>query len=115
MGSNMTVYKRFLNNCISGNIDTVRNLINSGLVNPSEQNNYAVICAARDNRIEVIKELIKDERVDASDDNNKAIRIAYKNGNYDIVKILFDIEKVNNKLKKYQPNIWYAINDHNFD
>lgn len=112
MASNITLYKRFLNNCISGNVEIVKSLIENDLVDPSEQNNYAIIIASRDNKLEIIKQLLKDDRVDASDNNNKAIRLAFKNEHYEIVKLLFNIEKVYRKLSKYQNHVWRRINEH---
>jgi len=111
MAAPITLYKRFLNNCLSGNVASIKYLLESNLVDPSEQNNYAIIVSSRDNQLDIIKELLKDKRVDASDDSNKAIRLALKNEHYDVVKLLFGIEKVNRKLLKYQPNIWIHINE----
>lgn len=84
MAGNMTVYKRFLNNCLTSNVESIKYLLNNNMVDPSEQ-------------------------------NNKAIRLSFYNEHYDIVKILFGVEKVSSKLKRYQPNVWRAINEHKFE
>ena len=59
-----------------GRLEVVRLLIADPRVDPSAQNNKAIILAAGNGHLEVVNRLLLDSRVDPSDDSNCAIQLA---------------------------------------
>ena len=57
-------------------------------VDPSDQNNQAVINAAKRGNTEILKLLLEDSRVNPADQNNKAFWYAAKEGNVEMFKLL---------------------------
>jgi ankyrin repeat protein len=78
-----------------GNVDVVRLLLSEPRVNPADQNNRAIITAARYENAEIVKLLMSDPRVNPADGNNKALRNAAKIGHIEIVKLLMSDPRVN--------------------
>lgn len=76
-----------------GNLETVKALLDSG-VDPSYQNNKALILAAQYGHLEIFKLLLEDARVDPSDQNNEAIIKAAQSGHLDIFKLLLSDDRV---------------------
>ena len=81
-------------------------------VDPSAENNFAILIASIKGHLNILKLLLKDPRVDPTVNNNEIIRSAIKQGNFDIVILLLGCKNVKkyliekdielyNRIKKY--------------
>ncbi len=68
--------------------DILMFLINDLHMDPSVDNNQAIIIASEHGNIEVVKFLLSDKRVDPSAQHNEAVYQAYMNGHIDIYNLL---------------------------
>ena len=84
----------FFQACSRGNVIEVDHMIQSGLVNPAAQDNYAIRMASASRHLDVVNRLLQDVRVDPTSDNNWALRIAYFNNDLDIVNRLLEDPRV---------------------
>lgn len=82
-GTNLSLLK--LAEC--GDVTEVDILMEVG-VDPSKEDNSALIRASSNGRAGVVKLLVLDKRVDATSDNNEAIRSASIYGHVEVLKIL---------------------------
>ena len=74
-------WTNFFHNAIfRGRVEIVRRLIQDKLVDPSVDNNYAILSASEFGRIDIVELLLQDCRVDPSVNNNDPIRSASKYG-----------------------------------
>jgi len=60
------------------------------VVDPSAENNSAIIAASQYGHAEVVKVLLKDKRVSPADQNSKALGVAIDNDHFQVVKLLVD-------------------------
>lgn len=87
-----------INSILKNYIKVLKLLLCHEQVDPSDWDNYAIICASENGYTEAVKELLKDSRVDPSVDDNYAIKNAQKNGHKEIVKLIKEAIK-NKKMK----------------
>jgi len=72
-----------------GDFTTVNILILAG-VDPTANDNAAIIVASFNGHVEVVKLLLQQPRADPTADNNYAIREASENGYIEVVKLLLE-------------------------
>ena len=74
--------------------DKVKLLLDRWVINPSLQNNTAIILACENDLKDIVELLLDDYRVDPTIGNNEAVFRAYENGNYDVLKMLVTDKRV---------------------
>ena len=74
--------------CTVGNLDLLVYLVSNDLVNPSINDNNAIITTSRYGYTELVRFLLKDRSVDPSDGYNAPIHFAAKFEHYETIKIL---------------------------
>jgi ankyrin repeat protein len=79
---------------INGEIDTVNKSLQDPRVDPSMDNNYAILYASQNGHIKVVDRLLQDPRVDPSVIGNKALRTAAINGRVEVVNRLLQDPRV---------------------
>ena len=77
-----------------GNLKVVKYLIDQG-VDPTTDDNYAIIWASKNGRTEVVKLLLAIPEVDPTAKHNYAIKWASVNGRTEVVKLLLADQRVN--------------------
>jgi len=77
-----------------GFTDAVKLLLSDYGVDPSAQDNDAVIYASSNEHLEIVRLLLKDDRVDPSARDNIALVCASQNGYLEIVKLLLSDDRV---------------------
>lgn len=82
-----------------GHTEIVKLLLNNPRFNPDDNNNEALLVAAREDHFDVVKLLLNDSRVNPADCENRAIRTDFKNRNTNIIKLLWTDQRVKNTLK----------------
>src|SRR3972149_2705194 len=95
------IQKLFNKACKHDHIEVVKLLLQDTRVDPSDQNNAAILLASGSGHIEVVKLLLQDTRVDPSDQNNLAFRWASQKGYVKIVELLLQdprVKKIENKI-----------------
>ncbi|KAJ3317384.1 hypothetical protein HDV06_001674 [Boothiomyces sp. JEL0866] len=86
--------------CTMGHLETTKLLLQ--YLDPSCQNNFAIIRASQNGHFKIVELLLNDKRVDPSAENNMAIRQCARRGYLDIIKLLsndkylFRVEKLSN-------------------
>ena len=80
-------------------IEVLKLLLQDSRVDPSAENNYAIIRASYHGYTEVVKLLLQDSKVDPSADNNYAFRVASYYSFIDIVKLLLQDSRVDPSAK----------------
>lgn len=83
----------------NGYTEVVRLLLQGGCVNPSADDNYAILSASYLGQTEVVRLLLQDERVDPSARDNYAIRSASEKGNAEVVRLLLQDKRVDPSAK----------------
>ena len=87
----------------NGHTEMVRFLLNSSriktshinaLVDPSENDNWAIRIASQNGYVEIVRLLLADPRVDPFATNNWAIRYASENGHIEVVRLLLEDSRV---------------------
>jgi hypothetical protein len=79
----------------------VNRLLQDPRVDPSAQDNAAILEASGNGLIDVVNRLLQDLRVDPSAQDNQAIRWAFHNGRIDVVSRLLADDRVFNKLRSF--------------
>ena len=74
--------------------EIVKMIISNESVDPSAEDNFALVWASEKGYYEIVKLLISDERDDPSSDDNYAIVYASENGHYEIAKLLLSDKRV---------------------
>lgn len=91
-------YIDFLYFAIScGNINMIKCIVESNIVDPSINNNMAIMLASSSYNPEIMEFLLKDSRIDPETNNNYCIKNAIRKGLVDIVKVLMKDKRLNNK------------------
>ena len=83
-----------------GNIDIFNILINRPEIDPSIENNQAIISASYAGNLEMVNRLLVDPRVNPSAKNNLAIKFADDQKHLSVMKRLLDDVRVKNTLPK---------------
>ena len=81
-----------------------------GRVDPSDNDNYAIICASKYGCLDIVNRLLQDPRVNPADSANKAIRLASRNGHLAVVNRLLQDSRVN--PSEYNSIYWAIKNGH---
>ena len=81
-----------------------------GRVDPSDNDNYAIICASEHGCLDIVNRLLQDPRVNPADSENKAIRLASRNGHLAVVNRLLQDPRVN--PAEYKSIYWATKNGH---
>lgn len=97
---------------LSGNRNSLQLLLEISNIDPSVDNNNALILASKEGLLEIVDELLKDPRVEPSDQNNQAIFSASVRCNTHVMRRLLQDSRVKNTLsaaeyEKYQMQIRY--------
>ena len=79
----------------NGNLQALELLLRDGRVDPSDQDNQAVILASETGNLQALQLLLKDDRVDPSDQSNEAIIQACTKGHLQVVELLLRDKRVN--------------------
>jgi len=74
--------------CLNNEYQLVESLIREEGVDPSEDNNEAIIWASESGHHKTVQVLMGDERVNPAAKNNLALRLACSFGHTDVVKVL---------------------------
>ena len=77
-----------------GNVDLVKMFLKDERVDPSADDNYAIIKSAENGHLDVVEFLLKDERVDPSAKDNFAIRMSAGYRHLDVVELLLKDRRV---------------------
>jgi len=77
-----------------GFTDAVKLLLLDDRVDPSANDNWALIAASENGHLEIVKLLLSDSRVDPSAEDNRALVLASQNGYLEIVKLLLSDARV---------------------
>lgn len=77
-----------------GDYDRVVEYLEAG-IDPSQNENYAIVIASRYGHLEIVRRLLQDERVNPAEHDNDAIVYAAFNDNVEIVRLLLQDERVN--------------------
>jgi hypothetical protein len=93
-GEQIFTHKNLMNAIKVNSLETVKFLMSDKRVDPSAENNEAIIEASSKGHVEIVKELLKDTRTDPSDRNNAALVGACTYGHAKVVKELIKIEAV---------------------
>ena len=83
-----------------GRINVVKRLLLDSRVDPSDQDNIALIMASELGYIEIVELLLSDSRVDPSDQINRAIFSASQRGHLNIVRRLLQDSRVVRTLSR---------------
>jgi ankyrin repeat protein len=83
----------FICECRKGDINKVKYYIDSG-VDPSCDNNRAIVVASAYGHAEIVKLLLQDSRVNPASPNNYSIRCASEHGHIEVVKLLLNDKRV---------------------
>jgi hypothetical protein len=86
--------EQFTTSVYSGDIETVRRMLQDPGVDPSANGNIAIQKASQMGHLEVVNRLLQDPRVDPSVNNNQALREASKNGHLAVVERLLKDPRV---------------------
>lgn len=100
-----------INACCNGQKEIVKLLLNDPRVDPSDQNNKAIMQSSDE---EIIKMLLNDPRVDPSDQNNRLFIDMCSKGYTEIVKLLLDDERINPSAQNngaIMEACWYGRSD----
>ena len=84
--------------CGSGHLAIVERLLQDSRVDPSDNDNWAIIFASENGHSAIVERLLQDSRVDPSDDENLAIRWASQNGHSAIVECLLRDDRVDRDI-----------------
>ena len=76
------------------NINKVKSILNDKNINPSYNDNQAIIYSCENGNLEMVKLLLKDERVNPAMKNNKPIGYSSQFGHIEIVKLLLNDTRV---------------------
>ena len=87
-------YEKFIRACENNNVNKVKLLLRDQRVDPSDNENEAIIEASMYGHWKVVKLLLQDTRVDPSDSQNNAIIEASRNGHLEVVKLLLHDSRV---------------------
>ncbi|PRP76167.1 putative ankyrin repeat protein [Planoprotostelium fungivorum] len=79
---------------ICGRTSTVQLLLSDSRMDPSAQNNEAIIKAAHGGHSETVRLLLSDSRVDPSAQDNEAIKLAARYGHTEAVRLLMSDSRV---------------------
>ena len=82
------------------NIKAVEEILNNKIINPSQDDNYALCPAALYNRYDIVKLLLEDKRANPADNHNYPIIIAYKMDHKELCALLWQDKRVQNSLEK---------------
>ena len=93
-GEQIFTHKYLMNAIYVNSLETVKFLLSDKRVDPSAENNEAIIEASSKGHVEIVNELLKDTRIDPSDQNNGALVGACTHGHEEVVKELLKIEAV---------------------
>ena len=93
----------------NNDIKNVKLLLKDKRVNPSNNNNSAILLASQNGHLEIVKLLLKDKRVDPSESVNYAIEYAFKNGHLDIVKKIWRDKKIKLTLKNNNSELYNEL------
>jgi hypothetical protein len=96
----MTKQEEFRQSIINQNIEDLNLLIKHKRVDPSFEDNWAIIYASDNGCINVVKILLNDKRVNPADYCNYSIRLACKNRISYIGHLLWKDERVKKTLEK---------------
>jgi hypothetical protein len=117
---------KFLDAIDDNDIKTVKSYIKDKTCDIALDDNYAIRQAAINGCLEIVELLLNDPRVDPSVRLNEAILNSYEYcdelSSFNISMLLYNNEKVQEKLKENQPEIYNALsiknkiskNIHNF-
>lgn len=81
--------------CTANDVDKVKEFLASGTIDPSANNNGAIIWACTKGYLQLAQELLKDPKVDPSACDNEAIVSASGCGRLEIVRLLLKDPRVN--------------------
>jgi len=84
-------------------------------VDPSDENNEAIILAVLNERTEIVKILLQDKRVDPSAGGNYPIAIAADRGYTEIVKMLLNDKRVDWRVVQNKPLVQKLLSENNND
>jgi hypothetical protein len=73
-----------------GDFKVISELLNNPEVDPSSDDNYAIVVASNAGHLKIVNRLLEDPRVDPSANNNEAVILAYTRGRWDVVKRLLE-------------------------
>lgn len=91
---------------IYGHIDIVKIILTQTNVDPSVNNNEAIIAASRKGHEEIVELLLQDSRVDPSDNDNSAIINTIDNRHVYITQLLYsDVRVSSTYFSLYTPDI----------
>ena len=81
-------------------------------IDPSANNNEAIIVACKNGNIEVVEKLLNDHRVNPGDRNNLSIIMACINGHTQIVEMLLKDKRVDPSDRNNRSILWACVNGH---
>lgn len=87
--------QQFLLSLTIGNSELAELFLQDGRVDPSTEDNNAIITASSKGFADIVELLLTDKRIDPSVRHNKALRMARKNGHRTIVELLESDYRVN--------------------
>jgi hypothetical protein len=102
----------FQKNIYFGNNDKVQLLLRNPILDPCDNDNYAIIMACTNDNYYLVKLLLQDLRVDPSADNNCVIRWASRMGHYDLVELLLRDPRVDPCADKHYAVRWASLMGH---
>jgi hypothetical protein len=105
----MHTIKDLFNGINDRDINLIKNILLSEDVNPSKNDNYAIVSASSGGRYDIAQLLIKDSRVDPTGMNNLSIYMAYTNQDDRIVDLLWSDQRVKNTLINNYPNLYNSL------
>lgn len=74
--------------CQNGHVNVIRELLKDDRVDPSANQNAALILACRNGRRDAVEELLKDQRVNPQDQEHRALKVATENGHFHVRTLL---------------------------
>jgi hypothetical protein len=80
-------------------IKTVSMLISKKMIDPSDNDNWAIRVASRNGNLNLVKLLIRDKRVDPSSTDNWAIKWSSFNNYVEVVEVLLRDKRVNPSIR----------------
>ena len=75
-------------------VEIVKLLMSDPRVNPADQNNQAIVKAAKGGHTETVKLLLSDPRVNPADQHHKAIILASENDHSGIIQLLISDPRI---------------------
>ncbi len=105
----MNIQKQFEKAIECNDFNTLEFILEKNLIDPSQDDNWAIESAAINGYFKTVQILLNDKRVDPTQHCNIVISDAYIRGFEDIVDILWKYNKVQETLKKDDSTLYELL------